>query len=149
MQNLSLRPRCGLKKGFIPFVPFLLLWAGCVHLIANYDVVTYKGLTDLKAETMLFLENIDGGKPYSEYAGKFEDLQLQIEKVYEYEKGKRLNDDTIAQVGEVRAMLQEMIKRYQEQNQLNSIYLQEKKQQLEAAFDLTITTENLKLKRNN
>jgi hypothetical protein len=150
MQSLSFGQRCGVNRvSWVWLAPLLLVWAGCVHLVAYYDAVTYKGLTDLKAETMLFLENIDGGRSYSDYASKFEDLRLQIEKVYEYEKGKRLNDDTIAQVGEIRGMLQEMIKRYQEQNQLGAFYLQEKGQQLETAFDLAITTENLKMKRNN
>ena len=149
-RELRLRPRGRLKKAQpVLLVPFLLLWVGCVHLIANYDPITYKGLTDLKAETMLFLENMDAGKPYAEQTQRFEDLQLKIEKVYEYEKGKKLNNDTIAQLSEIRTMIQEITTRYKEQDTLSSFYLEEKKKQLETAFDLAIATESSKSKGNN
>ncbi len=127
-------------------IPVLFFMLGCVHLIANYDPITYKSLTDLKAETGLFLKNVAGDKPYSEYALKFADLQLTMEKVYEYEKGKKLNNDTIAQVTEIRNMIDGVITLYKNQNRLTPGYLKEKKEQLESAFDLAIRTENTKSK---
>ena len=127
-------------------IPFLFFLIGCVHLIANYDPITYKSLTDLKAESMLFLEQVSVDKPFDEYASKFEDLRLKMEKVYQYEKGKKLNNDTIAQVSEIRGMINGMITLYKNQNHLSPGYLKEKKEQLENAFDLAISTENIKNK---
>ena len=138
-QGNCLRPALGML-----LAPLMVVWIGCVHLIADYDQVTYKSLTDLKAETMLFLEKVNADQPYAEYAAKFDDLQLQLEKVYQYEKGKKLNSDTIGQITEIRTMLQETMDRYKEQNKLSSFYLQEKIKQLETAFDLAISTENSK-----
>lgn len=134
------------KAPAVWLAPFLFLWIGCVHLIANFDPVTYKSLTDLKAETILFLQNIDETKPYAEYAAKFDDLKLQMEKIYEYEKGKNLNNDTIAQISEIRTMIQDLVTRYKGQNKLSPVYLEEKIKQLEQAFALTIATENFKSK---
>lgn len=134
------------KTAPVLLAPVVFLWVGCVHLIAGYDPVTYKSLTDLKAEMMVCLEKADPAQPYSEHSQKFEELQLDIEKVYEYEKGKKLNTDTIAQISEIRTMFQDLTARYKEQNQLSTFYLQEKKGQLETAFDLAIATENSKLK---
>jgi hypothetical protein len=124
----------------------LFFGVGCVPLIAGYDPVTYKGLTDLKAEMMVCLEKVDPAQPYSESAKKFEDLQLGIEKVYEYEKGKKLNTDTIAQIAEIRDMFHDLTGRYKEETHLSAFYLQERKGQLQTAFDLAIATENSKLK---
>ena len=143
--NLIQPLRRSLKKTRLFFgIPFLLICLGCIHLISHYDPVTYKGLTDVKAETALFLENVSGDKPYSEYAANFADLQLQVEKIYEYEKGKKLNADTLAQISEIRAMIQDMMNLYKEKNKLSVLYLQEKKKQLETAFDLAIATEDSK-----
>lgn len=147
--TLVRRPR--LKINRIPafaLTPFLILWMGCAHFIANYDPITYKSLTDLKAEIVLFLEKVDPVKPYTEYAPQFEDLKLKLEKVYEYEKGKKKNDDTIAQITEVRTMLHDLVALYKEQNKLNAFYLDEKKKQLATALDIVITTENSKTKGN-
>ena len=127
-------------------ISFLFFLIGCVHLIANYDPITYKSLTDLKAGSMLFLEQISPDQSFSEYAAKFEDLQLQMEKVYQYEKGKKLNNDTISQVSEIRGMINSMITLYKNQNHLSPGYLKEKREQLENAFDLAISTENIKNK---
>ena len=127
-------------------ISFLFFLIGCVHLIANYDPITYKSLTDLKAESMLFLEQVSVDKPFDEYASKFEDLRLKMEKVYQYEKGKKLNNDTIAQVSEIRGMINGMITLYKNQNHLSPGYLKEKREQLENAFDLAISTENIKNK---
>lgn len=146
-RETSTRPVNRLKRAAPALLaPVLFLWVGCVHLIAGYDSVTYKSLTDLKAEMMVCLEKADPAQPFSEHAQKFEELQLDIEKVYEYEKGKKLNTDTIAQISEIRTMFQDLTARYKEQNQLSAFYLQEKKDQLETAFDLAIATENSKLK---
>ena len=134
------------KAKSIVVIPLLFFLIGCVHLIANYDAITYKSLTDLKAQTSLFLVQIFGTKPYAEYAAKFEDLQLQVEKIYQYEKGKKLNNDTIFEVSEIRNMINAIITLYKSQDKLSPGYLKEKKEQLEKAFDLAIATESTKSK---
>ena len=130
----------------LKLLPLLLFLASCMHLIVNYDPVTYKSLTDLKAETMLFFTEMAPTKPYAENTAKFEDFKLKVEKIYEYEKGKKLNNDTIAQVTEIRSMINDMMTLYKQQDHLSEFYVKEKKNQMEKAFDMAIATENSKMK---
>ena len=138
-----LQPKTSRALNLLPFLFFL---ASCMHLIVNYDPVTYKSLTDLKAETMLFFDAMGTNKPYVENAAKFEDFKLKVEKIFEYEKGKKLNNDTIVQVTEIRKMLNDMMALYKQQDHLSELYIKEKRSQLEKAFDIAIATENLKMK---
>lgn len=75
-----------------------IIITGCAHLVSYYDAVSYKNLTDLKGEIKIFLDACSktiakGDKSLS----TIDSLLLTSAKAYEYEKGKQLNDDTIAQ----------------------------------------------------
>lgn len=124
----------------------LVMWAGCAPLISSYDAVSYKNLTDLKAEMMVFLDKVDSSQPYVQYRKGFEDLRLEIEKVYEYEKGKGLNEDTVVQVEELRTIFLDLMRSYRQQNTVSQFYLEEKIIQLKDALDTMIKTESAKPK---
>ncbi len=137
------QPKASQSLSVLPLVLFL---ASCMHLIVNYDPVTYKSLTDLKAETMLFFAEMAPNKPYAANTTQFEDFKVKIERIYEYEKGKKLNNETIAQVTEIRSMINDMMTLYKQQDHLSEFYVKEKKAQIEKAFDIAIATENSKTK---
>jgi len=127
----------------------LIFLAGCVHFISDYDTYSYKNLTDLKAETLVLLDAFAENPKSPNCAEKMDELKLHLEKAYQYEKGKKLNDNTIAQLGEIRKMVDGMIAVLKKQGGFTATYLEEKRLQLEEAFDMAIATESIKIRRGN
>lgn len=131
----------------VSFICFLSVFIGCAHLISYYDPVSYKNLVDFKAETLLLIDNISASPSQLNYTGKLEELKSNIEKASEYEKGKQLNDDTIAQFAEIIKMVDGIVLTLKEKQSLSPVYLKEKRLKFEKAFDMAIGTEESKLKK--
>ncbi len=154
---------------FIISINILIPISSCVHLVSYYDSVSYKNLTDLKAEASIFFESCK-----KEIAKGSEDLEiidgfvLSSAKAYEYEKGKQLNDDTISQLEIIKNTINEVKARYStniydegsnsfskckaniddynpSSGCLTTGYCIAKWKVLEIAFDIAIETEGKKL----
>lgn len=135
------------------FIAACLLLAGawltsCSIPISYRDAVTYKNLTDLKAEAMTLVETFDT-KPVAANEAAIENVTLEFRKALEYEKGKgKSNNDTVVQLNKIQGLLNEDIKDYRENGNatLGPKYFQEAARVLGEAFDIAIKTENLKNK---
>lgn len=127
----------------------LLGIAGCVAVpISYYDATTYTQLTSLKAETTMLVESFDT-KPYAENETRIEEVTLNLRKAYEYEKGKgEPNSDTTKQFTIISNLFTDDVKEYRENGPgaLGRNYFQEASVVLGQAFDIVISTENLKNK---
>ena len=134
---------------YITSVVFLLNLVACAGVpITYYDATTYTNLTSLKAETTTLVESFDT-KPYAENQKKIEDTTLNFKKAYEYEKGKgEPNSDTAMQFDRIYGLFVEDVNDYKEnkQGELGKKYFQEAAKVLGQAFDIAISTENLKNK---
>jgi hypothetical protein len=141
-QTADRRRRWGTVAGLILSV----LLAGClVHWVSYYDSASYQNLTDLKAVTSILFDELVQD-PTGRIARKsMASLRLEIEKAYEYEKGKEKNDETAAQLASIRDLYGRMFLLLQKQGKLSPAYLQDKKDQMMAAFDLAIRTEKSKI----
>lgn len=148
------------------FLSIFFATSGCVHLVSYYDAISYKNLTDLKGEMKVFFDRAakDGAHGESDL-NILKDFKIKISKAYEYEKGKKLNDDTVAQFKELDKFLDETLANYPtrtwnsenkcespaaespEKGCLTSTYCDLKWKVLETAFDIAITTERLKLEK--
>jgi len=120
----------------------------CAIPITYHDVATYKNLTDLKAEAIMLVETFDT-KPFASNEAAIADITLKFRKAYEYEKGKgKSNSDTIKQFDEIWKLLNDDIADYRENGNatLGPKYFREAAVVLGQAFDIAITTENLKNK---
>jgi hypothetical protein len=120
----------------------------CAIPISYRDAVTYKNLTDLKAEAMSLVETFDT-KPVAANEAAIENVTLEFRKALEYEKGKgKSNNDTIEQLNKIQGLLNDDIKDYRENGNatLGPKYFQEAAIVLGQAFDIAIATENLKNK---
>lgn len=128
---------------------FLLTLQGCAGIpISYYDATTYTQLTALKAETTLLVESFDS-KPVSENENKIYKTTLNMRKAYEYERGKgNPNSDTTKQFKKIIGLFNEDVKDYRENGPqaLGKKYFQETSIVLGQAFDIAISTENLKNK---
>lgn len=122
-----------------------LLFLGCVHLVSYYDSVSYKNLTDLKAHTLLVFDSLGDDPTGKNLESQFNDLRLEIERAYEYEKGKAKNDETVRQLEEIKKMFIETVTLLDKQGSLSEDYVELKREQFEQAFDDAIATERAKL----
>lgn len=127
------------------FLPLFLL--GCVHFVSYYDSVSYKNLTDLKAHTLLVFDSLANESTQKTSESQFNDLRLEIEKAYEYEKGKAKNDETVKQLEEIRKIFIETVALLHKQGSLSEDYVELKREQFEQAFDDAIATEKAKLEK--
>ncbi len=120
----------------------------CSVPISYRDAITYKNLTDLKAEAMTLVETFDT-RPVDQNEAAIESVTLEFRKALEYEKGKgKTNNDTVKQLEEIQKLLNEDIKDYRENGNatLGRKYFHDTAEVLGQAFDTAIATENLKNK---
>jgi hypothetical protein len=123
-----------------------ILLAGClVHLVSYYDSVSYQRLTDLKAAVSVLFDELAQDPTGRTGRKEMAALRLEIEKAYEYEKGKAKNDETAAQLAAIRDLYGRIFALLQQQGKLSPAYLMDKKEQMMAAFDLAIRTERTKI----
>lgn len=141
------------KYAHLYFVHALILLglSACAGIpISYYDATTYTQLTSLKAETTTLVESFDS-KPYAENQAKIEATTLNLEKAYEYEKGKaEPNSDTTKQFDKIKELFMDDVKEYKGKESghetLGPKYFKEASVVLGQAFDIAISTENLKNK---
>jgi hypothetical protein len=134
---------------FLVYAFIVLGVSACTGVpIRYYDATTYTQLTSLKAETSILVESFDT-KPYVENEAKIEATTLNLRKAYEYEKGKgEPNSDTTKQLSKIADLFMEDVKDYKDSGPgtLGAKYFQEASVVLGQAFDIAISTENLKNK---
>ena len=119
---------------------------GCGHWMSYYDNTSYKNLTDLKAETTFLFETLKTHPDQKSQDPVLQQLRLDVEKAYEYERGKAGNADTVAQLAEIRRMLVGVSTLLRQKDELPDEYLDPKLADLSKAFDMAIQTEASKLK---
>ena len=140
-----------LRQLFVLLLSMLLAstWLTSCSIPLSYrDAITYKYLTDLKAEAMTLVESFDT-KPIAQNQAAIENATLEFRKALEYEKGKgKANNNTIEQLDKIRGLLNDDIKDYRENGNttLGQKYFHEAARVLGQAFDMAIETENMKNK---
>src|SRR6266853_674977 len=100
--------------------------AAC-SLIAPYDRAAYEHATNAKVDTLALMNKATG--TYDEHEKEVEAVVRQLDKAYEYDRGRQLNKITIAQW-----------------NILSSTLIAEKKKQVGDALEQIIQLESGKLK---
>jgi len=121
---------------------------GCQY-VSYFDSVSYKNLTDLKAEMKVAFVSFSANGAKGEHDSEtLENFKIESAKGYEYENGKGKNDNTIAQWKIIDSLIAELVQRFKSQNnELSAGYCEAKWEILEQAFDIAIATENGKLSK--
>lgn len=139
----------GLFKVLIAQIFILLSLVACSGIpISYYDATTYTQLTSLKAETTTLVESFDS-KSLTDNQTKIETTTLNLKKSFEYEKGKgNPNSDTTKQFSKIVGLFMDDVNDYKKNGpgKLGKKYFQEAATLLGQAFDIAISTENLKNK---
>jgi hypothetical protein len=121
--------------------------AAC-SLIAPYDRAAYEHATNAKVDTLALISKGTGS--YDEHEKEVEALVRQLDKAYEYDRGRQLNKITIAQWDILRDPNRDLVggflKMWKAKGTLSATFVTEKKKQVGDAFDQIIQLESGKLK---
>jgi hypothetical protein len=132
--------------------PFLLL-LGCLLLascstIANYDQAAYEHATAVKVDTLVVMSKATD--PYASHQREIAELQIALDKAYEYDRNRPLNDITVKMWDKLRDpqrdLLGGFLREWKEDGPLLPKYVQHKKQQIGEGFDTIIQLESGKIK---
>lgn len=132
-------------------VHFFILWLllqSCASFLGfptYYDPTTYKNLTYLKPEVLMLYDSFATDEPDS---NGLESIRLKFDQMIEYEIGKgKSNRETADQCKLIKGMFDRDVKDRLESGQpWREAHLNNKKENISEAFDLAISTENLKNK---
>jgi len=120
-----------------------LVLAAC-SLIAPYDRAAYEHATNAKVDTLALMSKATGS--YDEHEKDVEALVRQLDKAYEYDRGRQLNNITIAQWNVLRDPNRDLVggflEKWKVKGTLSPIFIAEKKKQVGDAFDQIIQLES-------
>src|SRR4029077_7964391 len=126
---------------------FLLL-AGCSN-IAFYDQAAYAHAVDLKVDTLALMDLAVNS--YSSQTARIADVNRQMEKAYEYDRGRPINQTTV-QMWDVllkadsehpdEGRWPRFLERWRKSGTLNPVLISDKKEHIAMAFDTIIALES-------
>jgi hypothetical protein len=126
---------------------FSALISAC-STIATYDQTAYLQAINTKVDALALMDKaLD---PYSSHQSEVVAFQLELDKAYEYERGRPLNRDTIAQWDLLRDpnrdLLSGFLSEWKQDGPLKPVYIKRKKAQIGKAFDEIVQLESGKIK---
>ena len=126
---------------------FFLL-TGCIN-IAFYDQAAYANAVDLKVDTLALMEL--AVSPYSSQTAKIESVNLQMQKAYEYDRGRPMNETTL-QLWDVllktdpahpeNGLWPRFLERWRKNGTLSPVVISDKKEHIATAFNAIIALES-------
>ena len=134
-----------LKSTFIILISTMTFW-GCSSL---YDHFTYTETIETKLTTLSLMDKSDS--PFADAEDEVIALKNQIEKMVIYEQGKQKNEITQKMwelLSNDKHLVGSYLKLWEEKGQVNTVFKDEAKPQIEEAFDLMILYETKKDKQS-
>jgi hypothetical protein len=122
-------------------------FASC-STISPYDQTAYLQAVNTKVDALtLMAKAVDD---YTNHRTEVAEFMIELDKAYEYERGRPLNTDTIKQWDTLRDpnrdLLGGFLKEWKEDGKLLLVYVERKKAQIGTAFDQIIQLESGKIK---
>ena len=127
----------------------LMVWlAACSASIAPFSQTAYRLATDLKVESLKLMEKAE--MPFEKQAKEVDKLGLELEKAYEFAKGRPRNNLSTRQwqilLDPDRNLLGGFLKRWKAEGSLSGPFIAEARLQISDAFDTIIGLESGKIK---
>lgn len=127
---------------------FFLIIYGCSPSISLFSEQAYQQAVTLKTTSLHFMDN--AVEPYEQHADEARRLMLDIEKAYEYAKGRPDNELSTRQWEILkdpdRHLFGGFIQRWQDEGSLSPAFVREAKGIISDAFDTIIGLESGKIK---
>ncbi len=140
MRNVTCVARLG--------VVALALAINACTTISQYDQAAYQHAVNAKVDALAVMNKATGS--YDEHQKEIESLMTELDKTYEYDRGRPLNIITVAQWNILRDpdrnLLGGFLKMWKAKGTLSSTLVAEKKTQIADAFDQIIQLESGKIK---
>jgi hypothetical protein len=126
---------------------FLYYFIGCTTS-AIFNQRAYEQDVSTKVDALALMDKAD--QPYIQHADEIGQLELNIEKAYQYAKGLPNNDETVAQWEIIKDTTKNslfgFLKRWKEENKLNRAFIEGAKKNVSDGFDQVIELESGKRK---
>ena len=140
------------NSGLILFLCIILYFTGCGSGIALFNETAYQQATSLKVDALAMMDKATA--PFEQNKSEVHALLAEVEKAYEYAKGRPKNEISTRQWAILKApnrnLLGGFFKRWEDKSTLSRTFIDEAKQGLIAeAFDLIISLESGKIKPKN
>ncbi len=127
-------------------VTFALATGAC-STISHYDQVAYEHAVNAKVDALALMNKATGS--YEEHQKEIGSLITELDKAYEYDRGRPLNAITVSQWSILRDpdqnLLGGFLTTWKAKGALNPTFVAEKKTQIAEAFDQIIQLESGKL----
>jgi hypothetical protein len=116
--------------------------------IATYDQVAYEHATNAKVDTLALMDKATGN--YADHEKEIGTLVTELDKAYEYDRGRPLNKETLGQWEILRNPDKDSVggflREWKESGKLLPVYVKRKKDQIALQFDQIIQLESGKIK---
>jgi len=126
---------------------FAALLTAC-PTISGYSETAYRYATTLKVESLALMDK--ASESYADHATEATNLMLEIDKAYEYARGRPNNEISTRQWNILRspdrALLGGFIARWKAQDKLSPTFITEVKENVSDAFDTISELESGKIK---
>jgi hypothetical protein len=125
--------------------------SACSAGISPYSAAAYQQATSLRAEALSVMGKAT--EPYAEHEQEAQALQLEVEKAYEFARGRPNNEISTKQweilMDPGRNLLGGFLKRWKEESTLSAAFIVRAKDLVGDAFDTIIGLESGKIKPND
>lgn len=144
----TLRIRSLMRVWLLPLFAFAL-FTSCSALIATHDHYAYTQTIDIKVELLYLMEQAE--EPFIRHREEVRVVEMKIEKIYEYEKGRPKNEITAAMWEKFKSpdhfLFGGFMKRWKEKEVLSPVFIRESTKTISAAIDQIIGLESGKIRK--
>ena len=134
----------------IAILILLISFSSCIS-ISSFDQYIYTQTTSVKVDALSVMDLAK--EDYNIHKEKVAELQINLQKIYEYEKNRPNNDITIKLWDKLLNaeghLLAGFIKRWEAEKKLSETFIKEAKKQTADAFDIIAGLESKKIKRSD
>jgi hypothetical protein len=136
----------GLFQKSVP-ISLMAFTAAC-STISTYDQTAYLQAVNTKVDALVLMDK--AVEPYTNHRSDIAAFVTELQKAYEYERGRPLNKLTMAQWDILRDpsgdLLGGFLEEWKQEGKLMPVYVERKKAQIGKAFDQIIQLESGKIK---
>ena len=129
-------------------VSIIITFLSACSSISEFSQYAYQQAVDLKVESLDLISNAD--QPFEDFASDVYSLKIELSKAVEFAKGRPNNEISTKQweilTDENRNLLGGFLKRWEEEDTLSPMFVDEAKKIISDAFDTIIGLESGKIK---
>lgn len=134
-------------RNHFAYMMFTLLLCACATT-AFYDQAAYQQAVNLKVDALALMDKAT--EDYTTQEASVEEVLLRIEKAYEYDRGRKMNQISVQMWENLKNpdknLLGGCLKRWKEEGVLRRAFIDEAKKLVGEAFDQIIQLESGKIK---